>query len=40
MGADITKNVPDDAVVLGSKTTTYNIESELAQNIRKNYFDI
>lgn len=40
MGADVTQNVPDDAVVLGSKTRIFKHEDELAQKIRKSYFNI
>lgn len=40
MGAGVTQDVPDDAVVLGSKTTIFKVEEELAQKIRKNYFGI
>ncbi|MCD4679460.1 MAG: acetyltransferase [Bacteroidales bacterium] len=40
MGADVTQDVPDDAVVLGSKTSIFKIEDNLAQKIRKNYFSL
>ena len=40
MGADVTQNVPDDSVVLGSKSSILTIENSLAQKIRKNYFNI
>ncbi|MEO9485824.1 MAG: acetyltransferase [Ekhidna sp.] len=40
MGADVTKDVESDSVVLGSKTTVLEIENEMARKIRKNYFGI
>mgnify|MGYP006416865381 CR=1 FL=1 len=40
MGADITQDVKDDSVVLGSKTSIFDVEEELAQKIRKRYFNI
>ena len=40
MGADVTANVPDDAVVLGAKTTILESSEELALKIRKRYFNI
>lgn len=40
MGADVTQDVSDDSVVLGSKTTVFNVEDEIAQKIRKRYFNI
>ena len=40
MGADVTKDVPDDAVILPSPSKVIPIEDEFAQKIRKRYFNL
>ena len=40
MGAQVTRDVADDAVVLGAKTSVFNIDSEIARKLRKAYFNI
>lgn len=40
MGANVTKNVPDDAVILSDPSKIIPIEDELAVKIRKKYFNL
>jgi acetyltransferase-like isoleucine patch superfamily enzyme len=40
MGALITKDLPDGAVILGAANTVFEAETKQAQSIKKKYFSL
>ena len=40
MGAEVTKNIKDDAVVLGAKSSVILAENPLAKKIKRKYFNL